>query len=197
MSPTLDKLQSITRSEAFNALPQEAAQAALDAGQEWWVAMDRAQERAAQLLVWDIGQHMAVLLETYGPTIWGVELIMQACDAGEDRPYIDTTLVVNGETCHEEACPLPEDDKDAMDAVDGGAVLKAVVARLCDIPAQLVFSHLDVLRRAFGEEVSSANQARAIIQKHAPRIEPLLREHGLQAALPAGKPGRGRGRARM
>lgn len=183
MDFTLDQLQTLVASPAFNAIPLQCAQ---DSGRsQWWQQQEAMTEAASRLMVWRAAAYAALLFDTYGEQIERVRLSWTT-NSERDTLYSNMSLEINDCDCNENSIDLDDATIDALDEIDEQRALKAALSVFDDTVSSHVIDRIGLFQEAFETVITSAAQARAIMADFAadigPRLECALLEHNTPEA---------------
>ena len=185
MASALETLNSIVQSIEFRQMP---TQDAIGAGPvPWEQAMELLAASAARQQLCQAGHYIALLFDTYGPLIKTVslEVVVSSTGTGQGRTIMMTSLVLNG-VCTWVCAALDMEEwwGEAMEAVDGQTVYRAVMTVLEGMRNSHLIPQADTWREAFSKPIVSAAEAREMARQWAPAADAWLCKQILDQALP-------------
>lgn len=194
----LDKsaLDELTRSVAFQQWP--ATQAMEQAGGGWEDIREQILHLAAQQLVWEMSQRLALLFETYGKAMERAELkFSTASDQGD---YLSSSFQVNGRWAGSIGMLDGKKNKPSklypeFLAIDGGRLLDDTCAWLDHVGTrkagqQDLSTEIGVFRKAFNKTLRSGAEARQNARATSPLVETWVKRHLLEQNVTPPEPGR-------
>lgn len=174
MKITSQRLKELTKSPDYHALPFSLAGAG-EADSTWCQTLEQVGEEAARMMIWQSTQHIAVLFDTYGSAIESVRMNVDTTQ-DKDDVYFDIAVYINDEHCFDGCMDLSEEALKITEQTDNSEALDLAVSELNDIGSPHLLGHSGLLSEALDHTFLSAEDARAIGQKYAPKVDAWARQ---------------------
>lgn len=165
---------------AFIESPRYQSFALQSSTGRWQDALNMDGGRAVRLHAWETLQAIAVMFETYGDLLDGVEARVVMDNEPSMGDIVSSHMIVNGETLWsiDHISEMDLDLQDRLEEVDGTKALEEGLDHFFNLPRQAVHEYFDLFDKLMGPSMNSAAQARAQAEKAlgplAPQMAPLL-----------------------
>lgn len=172
MKINFDTLVELTQDPEYRNIPKQLALGKLHDDESWALAVDAFLEEGVKTTVWKISQLVAILFDTYSPTIESVSLELTV-DQDCDDSYLYLTTKINNRKVFSQSLGLAGNLVDLVapwKEVDDLVAIRNVLAEISGMGNARLIPVLDELKEHLSVPFTSAKQARQLAQQVFPQL---------------------------